>query len=72
MSNRTAQISRNTKETQITVKVDLDGSGVRSISTGIPFLEHMLDQVAQHGAFDLDVRAAGDLHIMLTYLLMRR
>ncbi len=63
MSNRAAQISRHTKETQITAKVDLDGSGVRSISTGIPFLEHMLDQVAQHGSLDLDIRAAGDLHI---------
>lgn len=63
MANRAAQISRNTKETQITAKVDLDGSGVRSISTGIPFLEHMLDQVAQHGSLDLDIHAAGDLHI---------
>jgi imidazoleglycerol-phosphate dehydratase len=63
MSNRAAQVSRNTKETQITTKVDLDGSGVRSISTGIPFLEHMLDQVAQHGSLDLDIQAAGDLNI---------
>ncbi len=63
MANRAAQISRNTKETQITAKVDLDGTGVRSINTGIPFLEHMLDQVAQHGSLDLDIQAAGDLHI---------
>ncbi len=63
MSNRAAQISRNTKETRITAKVDLDGSGVRSITTGIPFLEHMLDQVAQHGFLDLEIQAAGDLHI---------
>ncbi len=63
MSDRVAQISRNTKETQITAKVDLDGSGARSISAGVPFLEHMLDQVAQHGCLDLHIQAAGDLHI---------
>lgn len=63
MSKRAAQITRKTKETQITAKVDLDGSGVRTITTGIPFLEHMLDQVAQHGSLDLDIKATGDLHI---------
>ena len=60
---RTAEISRNTKETQIRVRVDLDGTGVVKLSTGIPFLEHMLDQVARHGMIDLDIEAKGDLHI---------
>ena len=63
MSNRTAQVSRSTKETRITVTVNLDGTGVRTIQTGIPFIEHMLDQVARHGAIDLDIKAQGDLHI---------
>jgi imidazoleglycerol-phosphate dehydratase len=61
--NRTADIVRNTKETQIRVRVDLDGTGVGRFSTGIPFLEHMLDQVARHGLVDLEVEARGDLHI---------
>ena len=61
--NRTADIVRNTKETQIRVRVDLDGTGVARLSTGIPFLEHMLDQVARHGLVDLDIEAKGDLHI---------
>ena len=60
---RTAEVTRNTKETQIRVKLDLDGRGVAKTSTGVPFLEHMLDQVARHGAFDLEVEARGDLHI---------
>jgi imidazoleglycerol-phosphate dehydratase len=60
---RTAEITRNTKETQIRVKVDLDGRGVARLATGLPFLEHMLDQVARHGMIDLDVDAKGDLHI---------
>ncbi|HEY8068852.1 MAG TPA: imidazoleglycerol-phosphate dehydratase HisB [Burkholderiales bacterium] len=60
---RTAEISRNTKETQIRVRLDLDGKGVAKLSTGIPFLEHMLDQVARHGMLDLDIEAKGDLHI---------
>ena len=60
---RTADVTRNTKETQIRVKVDLDGRGVAKMSTGIPFLEHMLDQVARHGMIDLDIDAKGDLHI---------
>jgi imidazoleglycerol-phosphate dehydratase len=60
---RTAEIERNTKETQIRVKLNLDGKGVAKLVTGIPFLEHMLDQVARHGMLDLDVVAKGDLHI---------
>ncbi len=60
---RTAQVTRNTKETQIAVSVNLDGTGVARFDTGIPFLEHMLDQVARHGLIDLDIQAKGDLHI---------
>ena len=60
---RTAEVSRNTKETQIRVRVDLDGHGAAKLSTGIPFLEHMLDQVARHGMLDLEIEAKGDLHI---------
>src|SRR5678809_1415054 len=60
---RTAEVTRNTKETQIRVKLDLDGKGTARLSTGIPFLEHMLDQVERHGMLDLDVQAKGDLHI---------
>ena len=60
---RTAEVTRNTKETQIRVKLDLDGRGVARLSTGIPFLEHMLDQVARHGMIDLEIDAKGDLHI---------
>jgi imidazoleglycerol-phosphate dehydratase len=60
---RTADIERNTKETQIRVKLNLDGKGVARLSTGIPFLEHMLDQVARHGMVDLEIAAKGDLHI---------
>ena len=60
---RSAEIERKTKETQIRVKLDLDGKGTARLSTGIPFLEHMLDQVARHGMLDLDVQAKGDLHI---------
>jgi len=63
MASRTAQVNRDTKETKITVKVSLDGSGARSLNTGIPFLEHMLEQVARHGMLDLDINAAGDLQI---------
>jgi len=61
--NRTSTIERNTLETQITVKIDLDGTGKANFNTGVPFLEHMLDQVARHGLFDLDIQAKGDLHI---------
>ena len=60
---RTAEVTRNTKETQIRVKVDLDGCGKAKLATGLPFLEHMLDQVARHGMLDLEIEARGDLHI---------
>ena len=60
---RTAEVVRNTKETQIRVKLNLDGSGAARLATGIPFLEHMLDQVARHGMLDLEIDAKGDLHI---------
>jgi imidazoleglycerol-phosphate dehydratase len=60
---RTAEVARNTKETQIRVRVDLDGTGVARLATGIAFLEHMLDQVARHGMLDLEIDAKGDLHI---------
>ncbi len=60
---RTASVSRNTLETQISVSVNLDGTGARNLSTGLPFLEHMLDQVARHGLIDLDIKAVGDLEI---------
>ena len=60
---RQAQITRNTLETQISVKLDIDGTGKAALSTGLGFLDHMLDQVARHGMLDLDVTAKGDLHI---------
>jgi imidazoleglycerol-phosphate dehydratase len=60
---RTAEVARNTKETQIRVRVALDGTGVARLATGIPFLEHMLDQVARHGMLDLEIDAKGDLQI---------
>ena len=60
---RQAEISRNTLETRITVRVNLDGSGQGKFATGVPFLDHMLDQVARHGMIDLEVEAQGDLHI---------
>jgi imidazoleglycerol-phosphate dehydratase len=61
--NRTAEVTRNTNETQITVKVNLDGTGTANLSTGIGFFDHMLDQIARHGLMDLDIKAVGDLHI---------
>jgi len=61
--SRTAQIERNTQETQIKVSVNLDGKGDTHFDTGIPFLDHMLDQVGRHGLLDLDIVARGDLHI---------
>ena len=63
MSDRTATVTRDTLETQITVSVNLDGTGKASFDTGISFLEHMLDQVARHGLIDLEIKANGDRHI---------
>ncbi|HVK99084.1 MAG TPA: imidazoleglycerol-phosphate dehydratase HisB [Dongiaceae bacterium] len=63
MSQRSARVERNTLETQITVAVNLDGTGQCKLDTGVPFLEHMLDQVARHGLIDLEIVAKGDLHI---------
>lgn len=60
---RTAQVTRNTLETRITVSLNLDGKGVSRLATGVPFLDHMLDQIARHGLIDLDIQAEGDLHI---------
>ncbi len=61
--NRAAEVRRDTLETQIFVRLDLEGTGASHFETGVPFLEHMLDQVARHGLVDLDVRAHGDVHI---------
>jgi len=61
--NRTAEITRNTNETQVRVAINLDGTGVQKLNTGVPFLDHMLDQIARHGLFDLDIEATGDVHI---------
>jgi imidazoleglycerol-phosphate dehydratase len=63
MNHRTASVERNTKETQIRVQIDLDGSGQSDLSTGIGFFDHMLDQIARHGLIDLSIQAQGDLHI---------
>jgi len=63
ISARKANITRNTNETQISVTVDLDGEGRARISTGVPFLDHMLDQVARHGVIDIEITAKGDLHV---------
>ena len=63
MASRTATVDRNTLETSISVSLNLDGSGKASLETGLPFLEHMLDQVARHGLVDLEVKAKGDLEI---------
>jgi len=63
MAERKATVERNTLETQITVTVNLDGSGQTQFETGVPFLEHMLDQIARHGMVDLAIKAVGDLHI---------
>ena len=60
---RQAEISRDTLETKIRVRIDLDGSGKSQLNTGIGFFDHMLDQIARHGTFDLEIQASGDLHI---------
>ena len=61
--NRTADITRNTNETQVRVAINLDGTGRQQLNTGVPFLDHMLDQIARHGLIDLDIECVGDLHI---------
>lgn len=63
MAARKARVERNTLETQITVEIDLDGTGKSSFDTGVPFLEHMMDQIARHGLVDLTIKSTGDLHI---------
>jgi len=60
---RTAEIIRNTNETRIRVAINLDGTGLQKLNTGVPFLDHMLDQIARHGLIDLDIECVGDLHI---------
>jgi imidazoleglycerol-phosphate dehydratase len=60
---RQAEVSRNTLETRITVRLNVDGSGQGSFATGVPFLDHMLEQISRHGLIDLDVAASGDLHV---------
>ncbi len=61
--SRSASRERNTKETQISIEIDIDGAGTTDCSTGLPFFDHMLDQLGRHGNFDLTVKAVGDLHI---------
>lgn len=63
MNPRIAEVERNTLETQISVRINLDGTGVAEFDTGVPFFEHMLDQIARHGLIDMDIKALGDLHI---------
>lgn len=60
---RSAEVTRNTNETQIRVAINLDGTGRQKLNTGVPFLDHMLDQIARHGLIDLEIEANGDLHI---------
>ena len=60
---RIAEVTRNTNETQIRVVINIDGTGSQKLNTGVPFLDHMLDQIARHGLIDLDIEAKGDLHI---------
>ena len=61
--NRRASVERNTKETQISVSINLDGTGICNVSTGIGFLDHMLEQLSRHSLVDLELKAIGDLHI---------
>ncbi len=63
MATRTASVSRDTLETQIAVTLNLDGTGAAKFDTGVPFLEHMMDQIARHGMIDLDITCKGDTHI---------
>ena len=63
LTSRRAEVERHTLETQIRVRLDIDGTGQSQFKTGVPFLEHMLDQVARHGLIDLEIEAEGDLHI---------
>ena len=63
MTERSAQVKRDTLETQISIELAVDGTGKSSFDTGVPFLEHMLEQIARHGIVDLDIKATGDLHI---------
>jgi imidazoleglycerol-phosphate dehydratase len=63
MAARQATVTRDTLETQITASINLDGSGASKFDTGVPFLDHMLDQIARHGLIDIDIVAKGDLHI---------
>jgi len=63
VADRTAEVTRNTAETRISVGINLDGTGKASLATGIGFFDHMLDQIARHGLIDLDIRCEGDLHI---------
>jgi imidazoleglycerol-phosphate dehydratase len=63
LPNRTAKVHRHTGETDVTVALDLDGRGKAEVNTGIPFLDHMLQQICSHGLIDLDIQATGDLHI---------
>jgi imidazoleglycerol-phosphate dehydratase len=69
MSERKASVSRNTLETQISISLNIDGTGKSAFSTGVPFLEHMLEQIARHGLVDLDIQATGDLHIDAHHLV---
>ena len=62
-ADRTAEVARNTAETRIRVRVNLDGTGAARLSSGIGFFDHMLDQIARHGLIDLDIECEGDLHI---------
>ena len=63
MAERKATVTRNTTESQITITVNLDGTGTSNLDTPVPFLNHMLDQIARHGLIDLDIKASGDTHI---------